>query len=57
MIKKLFSKIKLTATQILLDISGLAVISLGIGLIFMPAGVIAGGVSLLLLGWRLSDDE
>jgi hypothetical protein len=57
MIKKLFSKIKLTAIQILLDISGLAVISLGIGLIFMPAGVIAGGVSLLLLGWRLSDDE
>jgi len=43
--------------QLTLAIMGLCVVSFGVGLIFTPAGVILGGVSLLIMEWRMSDDE
>lgn len=40
-----------------LRISGLAMVSFGIGMIFLPAGFIAGGISLLLIEWSVEEDE
>lgn len=63
LLKKAAQKVGSTAlnlfmhSQILLAFGGLAMVSFGISLIFMPAGVIVGGVSLLLLEWRLSENE
>ena len=37
------------ALPVLLALSGLTMVSAGIGMIFLPAGVIAGGVSALVL--------
>lgn len=37
---------------VLLAVGGLTMVSVGIGMIFAPAGVIVGGVSLLLLEQR-----
>lgn len=36
-----------------LSVLGFALVSFGIGMIFLPAGFIAGGVSLLLLEWSV----
>jgi uncharacterized membrane-anchored protein YitT (DUF2179 family) len=51
-------KVRLTQNvlQILLTVGGLTLVSFGIGLMFVPAGVIAGGVSLLLLERGLADE-
>jgi DMSO/TMAO reductase YedYZ heme-binding membrane subunit len=38
-------------------LSGLGMVALGIGMIYLPAGVIAGGLALLIMEWRVSDDE
>jgi hypothetical protein len=37
----------------LLQVTGLIAISLGIGFVFIPAGIIAGGVSAVLIGLAL----
>jgi hypothetical protein len=34
----------------IIQLSGLAAISLGLGLIYTPAGIISAGVSLVLIG-------
>lgn len=36
-----------------LSVLGFALVSCGIGMIFLPAGLIAGGISLLLLDWSV----
>lgn len=36
-----------------LSVFGFALVSCGIGMIFLPAGLIAGGISLLLLDWSV----
>lgn len=40
--------------QLCLALLGLGLVSLGIGLIFIPAGVIAGGIALIIIniGWE-----
>lgn len=35
---------------------GLGMVSFGIGMIFPPAGVIAGGIALLLIEWSVEED-
>jgi hypothetical protein len=45
--KPIFTPARLTA---LANLGGSALISYGIGMIFAPAGIIAGGVLLVLLG-------
>lgn len=37
----------------ILQIGGLLALSLGIGLIYLPAGIIAGGLSMILVGLSL----
>ncbi|MFE1024966.1 hypothetical protein ACFW5I_10425 [Streptomyces sp. NPDC058818] len=41
-----------SALPVLLAVAGLSMVSVGIGMIFAPAGVITGGLSLLLLEQR-----
>ncbi|MFD9398351.1 hypothetical protein ACFWA4_05960 [Streptomyces sp. NPDC060011] len=41
-----------SALPILLAVAGLTLVSVGIGMIYAPAGVIVGGLSLLLLEQR-----
>lgn len=36
--------------------AGLAMVCYGIGMIFAPAGVIAGGIALLLIEWSVEED-
>jgi hypothetical protein len=49
---KRFNVVKLR--QITLAILGLGVISLGVGLMFVPAGVICAGISIIVIniGWE-----
>lgn len=35
----------------LFQLVGLAAVAVGLGLIFLPAGVIAGGIGLFVVGW------
>lgn len=37
-----------------LDLAGIVAVTTGVALIAVPAGVITGGVLLLVLSWRLS---
>ena len=41
----------------ILDIVGLAVVVFGVGLVYMPAGVILGGLSCVLLGWKIDRER
>lgn len=36
--------------------AGLAVIAFGIGLIYIPAGLIAAGIALCFVGWAVESD-
>lgn len=36
---------------------GLALVAYGIGLVFLPAGIIAGGLALCFAGYALGGDE
>ncbi|WML79172.1 hypothetical protein [Streptomyces sp. VNUA74] len=46
-----------SALPVLLAVAGLSMVSVGIGMIFAPAGVITGGLSLLLLEQRTDKGE
>jgi hypothetical protein len=37
-----------------LEVCGAALICVGFGLVFIPAGLIAAGVSLILTGWLVA---
>jgi hypothetical protein len=37
-----------------LEVCGAALVCVGLGLVFIPAGVIAAGVSLILTGWLVA---
>ena len=39
------------------QLSGLAAISFGLGLIFIPAGIISAGVSLVLIGLSIERNK
>lgn len=36
---------------------GLCLVAFGIGMIFIPAGVIAGGIALLLMEWSVEEND
>jgi hypothetical protein len=38
-------------------IVGLSLVALGIGMIFLPAGVIAAGIGACFVGWVMGDSE
>lgn len=35
----------------LAELAGLALVAVGVGMVYLPAGVIAAGVTLVLIGW------
>ena len=53
---KLFADLKQGDKRSKIIYSGCAVVSYGIGMIFTPAGVIAAGLCLLVIGYYWSDD-
>lgn len=38
-------------------LTGLAAVAFGIGLVFMPAGIIAAGLGLCFTGWVLGENQ
>lgn len=43
--------------RVALVILGLTLISIGVGMIFAPAGIIAGGLSAFVLEFRIDQDK
>lgn len=51
------AKFLASALPVLLEILGLAAIAVGIGLVYLPAGIVAAGVALAFLGYTLGGES
>lgn len=50
--KNVLSRLR-PAVPVLLVIAGLMLVAVGVGMMFVPAGVIVGGLGCFVLEWRL----